>query len=69
MKISSCKSNRFLKKLKLFNKEILAKERKLHVVNVYTNLFSQSHKHIICVLATLVADKDIINLYKLMSLK
>ena len=69
VKTSSCRSNRFLKKLKLFDKEIFAKERKSHVANVYTDLSSQSHKHMIHVLTTLAVDKDIINLYKSTSLK
>ena len=72
MKTSSYRLNRFLKKLKLFDKEIFAKERKKnksHVVNIYTNLSSQSYKHMIYMLTTLTTDKDIINLYKLTSLK
>ena len=69
MKTSSCRSSRFLKKLKLFNEEIFAKERKSHVVNMYTNSSSQSYKHMIHVLATLAADKDVVNSYKLISLK
>ena len=72
MKTSSYRLDKFLKKFKLFNKETFAKERKKnksHVVNIYTDLSSSSHKHIICVLTTLATDKDIINSYKLTSLK
>ena len=72
MKTSSCRLNRSLKKLKLFNKEIIAKERKKnesHVANVYTNSSLQSYKHIIHVLAILITDKDIINSCELISLK
>ena len=56
----------------MFNKETFAKERKKnesHVANMYTSLSSQSYKHIIHVLTTLITDKDVINLYKLTSLK
>ena len=72
MKISSYRLNRFLKKLKLFNKKTFAKERKKnesHVINMYTDSSLQSYKYIIYVLTTLVVDKDIIDLYKLISLK
>ena len=69
MKISSYRSDRFLKKLKLFNEETFAKERKSYVANMYTDSSLQSYKHMICVLATLAADKDVVNLYKLISLK
>ena len=69
MKTSSCRSDRFLKKLKLFDEEIFAKERKSHVVNIYIDSSSQSYKHIIHVLTTLAVDKDVINIYKLTSLK
>ena len=56
----------------MFDKETFAKERKKnesHVINIYTSLFSQSYKHMIYVLTTLATDKDIIDLYKLISLK
>ena len=69
MKISSYRLSRFLKKLKLCDKEIFAKERKSYIANVYTDSSLQSHKHMIHVLTTLAADKDVINLYKLISLK
>ena len=69
METSSCRSGRFLKKLKLFDEEIFAKERKSHVVNMYTGSSSQSHKHMICVLATLAAGKDIVDSHESMSLK
>ena len=72
MKTSSYRSDRFLKKLKLFDKETFIKERKkneLHVANVYTDSSSQSHKHMIHVLTTLITDKDIINSHELISLK
>ena len=69
MKTSSYRSDKFLKKLKLFDEETFAKERKSCVTNVYTDSSLQSHKHMIHVLTILAADKDVINLYKLMSLK
>ena len=72
MKTSSYRLDRFLKKFKLFDKETFAKERKKnesHVANMYTDSSSQSYKHMICVLTTLTADKDIINLCELTSLK
>ena len=53
----------------MFNEETFAKERKSHVANVYTDSSLQSHKHMIHVLTTLAADKNIVDLYKLMSLK
>ena len=53
----------------MFNKKTFAKERKSCVANVYTDSSSQSYKHIICVLTTLATDKDVIDLYKLISLK
>ena len=69
MKTSSCRLDRFLKKLKLFNEEIFVKKRKSCVANVYTDLSLQSHKHMIHVLTTLAADKDVIDLHEVMSLK
>ena len=69
MKTSSHRSNRFLKKLKLFNKETFAKERKSHVINVYIDSSLQSYKYMIHVLTTLTADKDVVNLHELISLK
>ena len=69
MKTSSYRLNRFLKKLKLFDEETFVKERKSCIANVYTDSSLQSHKHMICVLTTLAADKSIVNSYKLISLK
>ena len=56
----------------MFNEKTFAKERKKnesHVANIYTDSSLQSHKHIICVLTTLVTDKDVINLHESTSLK
>ena len=69
MKTSSYRLDKFLKKSKLFNKETFLKERKSCVTNVYIHSSLQSHKHMIYILITLIADKDIIDLYKLTSLK
>ena len=53
----------------MFDEKTFAKERKSCVANVYTDSSLQSHKHMICVLITLAADKDVVDSYKLMSLK
>ena len=53
----------------MFDEEIFAKERKSCVANVYTDSSSQSYKHMIYVLITLAADKDVVDSHKLISLK
>ena len=69
--ISSRKSGQALKKLKCFDDEVYHKGNLKPTTNVYTtqdNSALPSHKHMIWVLTTLTADKDITNIWELATL-